>query len=486
MEGRVSTDGRFRAFGPRDLGAILQLRSLSESERRAMRVVSAVLPFRVNNYVLDELIDWSRVPDDPIFQLTFPQRDMLEPADFRRIEALILGDAPGEQVRAAAREIQQRLNPHPAGQQELNAPMFEGQRMTGLQHKYRETVLFFPSQGQTCHAYCSYCFRWPQFVGLDELRFASQEATQLTSYLKSHREVTSVLFTGGDPLVMRSKLLRRYIEPLLEPGLEHITSIRIGTKSLAYWPQRFVSDSDADDLARLFEQVVQSGKTLALMAHYSHVQELSTPVSRAALRRVVQTGAVVRCQAPVVAHVNDSAEAWSELWNTEVQLGAVPYYMFVARDTGARRYFEVPLSRALRIYRDAISRVSGLARTARGPSMSATPGKVVIDGVADVAGESLFVLRLLQARNPEWVGRPFFARASEEASWFDDLEPAFGAREFFFETEMRALARERGVKPLQRPDAVRLPLVAASVYERSSLPGLQAARSLPSMSGALE
>ena len=45
-----------------------------------------------------------------------------------------------------------------------------------MQHKYRETVLFFPSQGQTCHAYCTYCFRWAQFVGLDDLKFASREA----------------------------------------------------------------------------------------------------------------------------------------------------------------------------------------------------------------------------------------------------------------------------------------------------------------------
>ena len=54
-------------------------------------------------------------------------------------------------------------------------------------------------------------------------------------------------------------MLRRYIEPLLDPALEHIESIRIGSKSLAYWPQRFVTDPDADDTLRLFEQVVRVG-----------------------------------------------------------------------------------------------------------------------------------------------------------------------------------------------------------------------------------
>ena len=175
------------------------------------------------------------------------------------------------------------------------------------------------------------------------------------------------------------------------------------------------------------------GKTLALMAHYSHPRELSTDVSRAALRRIVATGAVVRCQSPIIRHVNDDASAWRDLWRTEVQLGAVPYYMFVARDTGARRYFEVPLVRAWEVFREAYSQVSGLARTVRGPSMSATPGKICVDGIARVAGEDVLALRLLQARDPAWVGRPFFARLDRRASWLDQLEPAFGETCFFFE-----------------------------------------------------
>ena len=60
-----------------------------------------------------------------------------------------------------------------------------------------------------------------------------------------------MLFTGGDPMVMTSKQLQRYIDPLLQdPGLDHLRTIRIGTKSLAYWPYRYVTNDDADDLLR--------------------------------------------------------------------------------------------------------------------------------------------------------------------------------------------------------------------------------------------
>jgi KamA family protein len=312
-----------------------------------------------------------------------------------------------------------------------------------MQHKYRETVLFFPAAGQTCHAYCTYCFRWAQFVGIDELKFANNQADSLVRYLERHTEVTSVLITGGDPLVMRTKILRRYIEPLLDAKLDHISSIRIGTKAPAYWPYRFLTDPDAGDLLRLFEEVRDSGRHLALMGHYSHPRELEPRPAEQALARIQSTGAVVRCQAPLIKHVNDSADCWADLWRTQIRLGAVPYYLFVERNTGPSHYFEVPLARALEIYNGAVRQVSGLARTVRGPSMSATAGKILVDDVTTINGEKVFVLKFLQGRIPEWAGRVFFARYDPQATWIDQLKPAFGESEFFFESALGSLAADR-------------------------------------------
>ncbi|MBI2565699.1 MAG: lysine 2,3-aminomutase [Candidatus Schekmanbacteria bacterium] len=429
----------YTVYTRRNFERLSALGHLSPGDLLAIKAVSAVLPFRVNNYVVDELIRWNQVPDDPIYRLTFPHRDMLAPDAVARLERLVSSGAPDTALRACAREIQAQLNPHPAGQMELNVPFVDGRPLPGMQHKYRETVLFFPSEGQTCHAYCTYCFRWPQFVGIDHLKFASRQAESLAEYIAGHPEVNSVLITGGDPLIMKTAVLRRTIEPLLAPHLEHLVSIRIGTKALAYWPYRFLTDPDADDLIRLFEQVRGAGRHLAIMAHYSHPRELETAAAQAALRRILGTGAVVRCQAPLVRHVNDDPQIWADLWRLEVRLGAVPYYFFVERDTGPKGYFEVPLARAIDIFRTAYRRVSGLARTVRGPSMSATPGKVEIVGKAHVAGEDTFVLRFIQARNPDWVGRPFFAKWDEDATWLDQLRPAFGEAEFFWEPELQRI-----------------------------------------------
>ncbi|QSB06721.1 KamA family radical SAM protein [Natronoglycomyces albus] len=421
-----NTGRRFRAYTIRHLDELLQRAKLTEEQRLRTRAVASVLPFRTNEYVLDELIDWDNALEDPMFRLVFPQEDMLPAEDVDRIAHLIKTDAPKAEITGTANEIRFKLNPHPAGQQELNLPKFEDETVEGLQHKYKETVLFFPQQGQTCHAYCTYCFRWAQFVGISELKIASNDVERLTGYVRNHPEVTSVLLTGGDPMIMGETVLSKYIDPLLE--MDHIESIRIGSKALAYWPQRFVTDPDADDTLRLFERVVKSGRNLAFMAHFSHHREMESDLVQEAVRRILNTGATIRTQAPLIRTINDTAEQWAGMWRTQHKMGMIPYYMFVERDTGPQDYFSVPLYKAWEIYRDALAQVSGLCRTVRGPSMSATPGKVVVDGVTEVNGEKIFALRMLQARDPDLVGRPFFAKFDENAIWLDHLKPAFADR----------------------------------------------------------
>jgi KamA family protein len=426
--GLSSPGRRFRAYTAQHLDDLTARAGLDAGQRLAVRAVATVLPFRTNEYVVERLVDWDAAPDDPIYRLIFPQADMLPRADVSRIAGLLAREAPEAEVRKAAHAVRTRLNPHPAGQLAFNIPDLGDEPLPGVQHKYPETVLVFPKQGQTCHAYCTYCFRWAQFVDEPDLKMATSDISRITAYLRQHPEVTSVLITGGDPMIMGESVLRRYIEPLLDPELGHIESIRIGTKSLGYWPQRFVTDPDADATLRLFEQVVAADKNLAVMAHFSHPRELEPAVAAEAVRRIRSTGAVIRTQAPLIRSINDDPGAWASMWRTQMRMGMVPYYMFVERDTGPQGYFAVPLARGHEIFRDAYASVSGLCRTVRGPSMSATPGKICVDGVVEVAGEKVFALHMIQARNPDLVGKPFFARFDPAAIWLSDLEPAFAPR----------------------------------------------------------
>lgn len=425
---------------------IPQINKIDKQLVEDIEIVGSVLPFKTNNYVVDKLIDWSNVPDDPMFKLTFPQKDMLLLHHYEQMKTVALNGADKQKIKAVANEIRMQLNPHPAGQLEYNVPMIEGEKLYGMQHKYRETVLFFPSQGQTCHAYCTFCFRWPQFVGMKDLKFASKEAELLVKYVKEHKEVTDVLFTGGDPLIMKTKHLETYIRPLLESNIENLRHIRIGSKALAYWPYRFLTDDDADNLLRLFEDVQKAGKHLAFMAHFNHPAELEGYAVEKAIRRISDTGAVIRTQSPVLKHINDSPKIWADMLRKQVKLGLIPYYMFVARDTGAQHYFSIPLVDAWKLFRETYKSVSGICRTLRGPSMSCLPGKVQILGVADIRNERVMVFRMIQGRNPDWAARPFFAQYDDKAIWYTDLKPAFGEEKFFFTDELNQILQPEEIE----------------------------------------
>ncbi|MCL2097783.1 MAG: lysine 2,3-aminomutase [Bacteroidales bacterium] len=432
---------KYQSYTLQNWKQIPQAASIPAEDRRAIEVVGHVLPFKTNNYVIDELIQWSQLKDDPMFTLNFPRKEMLLPQHYREVEHLLYnGDT--QSLKALVEKIRCELNPNPSGQ-EHNVPEFQGVRLHGLQHKYRETVLFFPRPGQTCHAYCTFCFRWPQFSSLPEKKFSMKEDYELyLKYIKAHPKVTDVLFTGGDPMVMSASLLRAYIEPMLSPTMKQIRHIRIGTKALAYWPYRFTTDEDADEILRLFDDIIHAGRRLSIMGHFNHPVELSTDAVKEAVRRIRNTGAHIRTQSPVLRHINDDPKIWEELLRRQVGLGCIPYYMFVARDTGAKHYFELPLAQCQTIFRKAYQKVSGICRTVRGPSMSDHAGKIQILGVSEAVGEKIFVLRFIQGRNPDWVARPFFAKYSSTATWFDQLKPAFGEKEFFFESELDNYVRD--------------------------------------------
>ena len=172
---------------------------------------------------------------------------------------------------------------------------------------------------------------------------------------------------------------------------------------------------------------------MAIMAHINHHNEIRTSAAENAIKRILNTGAVIRTQAPLLNHINNSPDIWAEMWKKQVKLGCVPYYMFIARDTGSHDYFSVTLENSWKIFREAYKQVSGIARTVRGPIMSAHPGKVHIIGITKINGEKVFALRFLQGRNPDWVGKPFFAKYDSEVDWLDGLVPAFGQDKFFFE-----------------------------------------------------
>jgi len=415
---------KYKVYTQKTFKNITQMQKLSAAQIFDIEVLGEIFPFKVNNYVIDELIDWDNFSEDPIFRLTFPQKGMLSTKYFDKMAQLIQAKATQKEITKASNEIRLTLNPNPSGQAH-NVPELNGEKLMGAQHKYNETMLFFPTQGQTCHAYCTFCFRWPQFTGLEGLKFAMKEIDLVIAYLQEHDEITDLLFTGGDPMVMKSKVFKIYIDAILEADLPNLKTIRIGSKTLAYWPYRYTHDNDAQELLDVFKSITDAGLSLSFMAHFNHLSELKTAAVTNATKAIRETGAVIRTQSPLLKHLNDDADMWANMWRKQVDMGMIPYYMFMARETGAQEYFGLTLEEAWHIFRDAYSQVSGICRTVRGPVMSANPGKVQVLGITEINGEKQYALNFLQGRNSQWVGQPFFAKFNDKALWLSDLEPAF-------------------------------------------------------------
>ena len=205
MQG-LSEHERYKPYNARTIRDTPYWHRLTPALQEAMTVVARVMPFRTNDYVLGTLIDWNNIPDDPIFRMTFPHKDMLLPDEYASLKHLIEQDDSAA-IKRRIEAVWLRMNPHPAGQLTHNSVVLDGKALPGIQHKYRETVLFFPGAGQTCHAYCTFCFRWAQFIGEEELKFNARESLELVSYLRVHPEVTDVLITGGDPMIMNLSLI---------------------------------------------------------------------------------------------------------------------------------------------------------------------------------------------------------------------------------------------------------------------------------------
>lgn len=413
----------FVSYNLDNFNEIAQLSRLPAAAREAIPLVGKIFPFKTNNYVVNELIDWDHAEADPIFRLNFPSLEMLLPQHQQLLQTRLAQGGSDGGLSGAIRSIRAELNPTSVAAMAGTMPVIGGKKHRGIVHSYPETVLFFPAEGQMCHAHCTFCFRWMQFVGETEEIFTSADVHALIDYVAQRPEISDLLFTGGDPLFMRTEVLAAYVDRILAADIPHLNTLRFGTKALSYWPYRLLTDPDADDLLRLFERIVTRGKHVAIIANINHPKELATAAVKEAIARIHGTGAVIRTQSPLLRHINAQPEIVASLWQDQVRLGLVPYYQFVVRDTGASHYFGLPLVEAQRIFREAYRRVSGIGRTVRGPCMSTPHGKVEVLDVQEIGGEKAILLRFLQAQNKELVSKIFFAKYDEEAEWFTDLSP---------------------------------------------------------------
>jgi len=370
-------------------------KTLNVSAKEEFDILSKVFHFKVNSYVLENLIDWKKAPYDPMFRLVFPRKEMLPEMDYELLKMLVSQQCDEQELNLFVQRIKQKLFPQ-VRHAKTSLPRVDGKVQKGMYRNFDTIISLFPDpMMKTCHAYCSYCFRWIMFNN-KEAQENSTYSDPLTpvAYIRENPKIKDVLFTGADPMVLKADKLRKYIEPVLD--IDSVEVIRISSKSLAWLPQRFISDPDAEALLDLFKHIISSGKHLNFCAHFTHPKELETEEVKTAIRKIQETGAVIRCQGPLVKGINDDPEVLSTMWSKQVAMGMIPYYLFVEADHNPESCFRIPLANALSVFQSAQRKTTGLARTIRGPVFMNDINRVLLDGTTTLNGEKYFVLKTLQ------------------------------------------------------------------------------------------
>lgn len=444
--------------GFRQVCTILKENGIELSKVKEREFYTEVYRFLATSHALNS-INWDNYQTDSVYQLVIPQPAMIDP---QPTAAYVAAKTDAERARIVA-EYSELTNPHD-GQQQLNKPWFENEQgeiefLDGSQHKYPQCQLVFDTTTQNCFSFCTYCFRHAQVRG-DEDMFLQKDIDQLHRYLKQHQEVTDVLITGGDAGFMPANRFEEYITPIIEdPALNHIRTIRLGSRALTFQPELVLTDR-YERMLELFDRLYDNGIQMAWMAHFSTPRELLNPRTIAAIRRLKAHGVMLRSQSPIMNHISlftdengkvdveRSTQNWIDLANILAMLGIGFHSMYAARPTGEHHYFAAPLADIERIFSKIYNSLSSINRPSRHISMTISAGKLAILGTSVIGGEKCFALQFTEGRNMEWMNRVFHAKYDEQKDKINLLLP-FDTEKYFFEEELREI-EERLAEALRK------------------------------------
>lgn len=429
----------------------LRMHGIELSHIKERELFVEVYAFLATKHILNT-IDWNHYETDPVFQLVFPQPNMIR-KEIVDLYSSIENDEERMKMVVAYRD---ETNPHD-GKQILNRPSFfteDGsfEAVDGGQHKYPQVFLLFDKTTQGCYAYCTYCFRHAQVRG-DEDMFIQDDVAQVHEYLRKHKEVTDILITGGDAGYMPVNRLEAYLTPLMEdPELMHIRTIRIASRALTYEPGVVVSHK-YDGALKLFNQLIDHGIQVLWMGHFSTPKEFMNVHTLAAIRRLRAHRINVRSQSPMMNHVSlfmdangevevdRSAQNWIDLGHILMMLGCQFHSVYCARPTGEHDYFTAPLKDMNLIFSKIYRSLPSEGRPSRYITMTSSAGKTSLLGTTEVNGRKAFVLKFNESRNMEWMDRVFLAEYDEKQNTIEKLTP-FGGGEYFYQGELAAIEED--------------------------------------------
>lgn len=230
-------------------------------------------------------------------------------------------------------------------------PLLEekNKKTRGLVHKYPKRVLI--ELTTACAAYCRFCTRRREVSDIKKGTHTKADIEKMIQYVKSNSSINEIIFSGGDPLVVRDLLiyaLKKF------NALPQIKIIRIHSRVPVSDP-RLVSK----DLLKLITNI-NKNKAVFFSIHFEHPDEI-TPQTIKMVKALKQTGAVLLSQSVFLRGVNDSVNVLGTLFSRLSELGIRPYYIYHCDLVRGVEHFIVPIKKEIQIMTELRKRLSGIA-----------------------------------------------------------------------------------------------------------------------------
>lgn len=371
------------------------------------------------------------------------------------------------QQAKTSKAIQTLVKASPKETYDLDGAEDPGKQMSyspveGLIHKYELGLIYVAA---TCSAHCRFCYREELIAKKEIVRADGSVAPKglaqikdIVEYILEHNRLVDenggrhpetgrerlreILMSGGDPMVLGNKNIAQWLAALAQAGIE---SIRIGTKEMAFYPDRF-DDTFFAMLDAFHEAYPQTN--LRMMVHFNHPDEflarspdglyISHPQGGlewipATLAAVKQFGSRpwinIDNQSPIIAGINDDSDALRIMQRELKRNGVENHYFFCGRDIVGHKAFNVPIEKAWHILNESQKGLSGVEAHAR-LSITHYKGKTEVaavtnDPVSGIKGgeNGVVIFKLLRsaADAPDRCKVTMVGR-NPEAIWFSGYD----------------------------------------------------------------
>ncbi|MCB2147384.1 MAG: radical SAM protein [Deltaproteobacteria bacterium] len=214
-----------------------------------------------------------------------------------------------------------------------------------LEQMYQNRVIFLLNM--SCPVYCRFCFRKHK-DSRNEANPTPADVEKAVAHVAASPSIKEVVITGGDPFMNRANMACA-IDGLME--IDHVQTLRLATRSIAYYPHLFLSDDAAllGYLKRKNLDLQQRGKRMEVATHFIHPDEIS-PQSLMIISDLVKSGIAVYVQTPFLNNCNDEGPELVRLFSLLRGAGAELHYIYIpCSPIHGNNVYWAPISKGLAV-----------------------------------------------------------------------------------------------------------------------------------------